>query len=657
MKIKSVRIQNLRSFSDDLIIFNDYTCLVGPNGAGKSTVLCALNVFFRETAHSATDLTCLCQEDFHRKDTSQPIIITVTFGDLSLDAQTDFADYYRQGELIVSAVAEFDSATEKASVKQFGQRKGMGAFKTFFKAEGDGTAVTVLKQNYADLRTSFPDLPNAATKATMVEALRSYEDAHPELCEIIPSSDQFYGFSRGSNLLAKYVQWVFVPAIKDASTEQSEGKDSVLAKLLARTVRSKGNFGEEFKALRSRMQSEYQDLLSKNQDTLAELSTSLENRLTSWSHPAASLKLEWRQDMDRAVRVDEPLAEIVAGEGEFSGSLSRFGHGLQRSYLLALLQELSGCDATDGPRLILCCEEPELFQHPPQAQYLSDVLQTLSKQNSQVIVCTHSPYFVSGERFEDVRLVRKDRMVGCSCVASLTLGDLGNAISAAAGTPILPRSAGVSAKIHQALQPALNEMFFTSVLVLVEGLEDVAYITTYLHLSGLWERWRRLGCHMVPASGKSNMIQPLAVAKLMKIPAFAVFDSDAHSPDKNGSQSKHDRDNATLLKLCGVEYGHVTRGETFWGRNLVMWGSEMGEVAKADLQADEYATFKQEAETRNGQAGDLAKNSLYIADLLDIAWSNSKKLPSLERLCQAVLGFADATIEQPLMASYAVVTQ
>ncbi len=57
MKIKSVRIQNLRSIKDQTIGLSDYTCLVGANGAGKSTILCALNIFFRETENSATSLS------------------------------------------------------------------------------------------------------------------------------------------------------------------------------------------------------------------------------------------------------------------------------------------------------------------------------------------------------------------------------------------------------------------------------------------------------------------------------------------------------------------------------------------------------------------------------------------------------------------------
>lgn len=117
MRIKSVRIKNLRSFIDQKIEFSRYNRLVGANGAGKSTVLCALNIFFRETQHTATDLTALQAEDFHVRNVASPIEITVEFNELSEEAQADFADYYRQGTLVVSAVAHFDKATGVATVK------------------------------------------------------------------------------------------------------------------------------------------------------------------------------------------------------------------------------------------------------------------------------------------------------------------------------------------------------------------------------------------------------------------------------------------------------------------------------------------------------------------------------------------------------------
>src|SRR5262245_12156597 len=113
MRIKSVRIKHFRVFHDETIHFDSYTCLVGPNGAGKSTVLAALNFFFRESTETSTSLLELHREDFHGGDTSIPIEITVTFTDLTEQAQKDLADYYRQDELIVSVVATFDALSER----------------------------------------------------------------------------------------------------------------------------------------------------------------------------------------------------------------------------------------------------------------------------------------------------------------------------------------------------------------------------------------------------------------------------------------------------------------------------------------------------------------------------------------------------------------
>lgn len=635
MKLESVRIKNLRSFADITVPLHDYTCLVGPNGSGKSTILCALNVFFRETQNSGTDLSHLDLEDFHQKNTAEPIEITVTFTDLSPEAQQDFSNYYRQGKLIISAVATFNEATAKAEVVQYGQRLAMSAFKDFFRAVGDNKKVSELKILYAEIQKNFGDLPAPGTKDAMIEALRKYESDHPDKCELIPSEDQFYGVSKGANRLAQYIQWVYVPAVKDAATEQLEARDTALGKLLARTVRAKTNFEEAVKTLRTGMQEQYQQLLDKNQEVLKELSDSLQTRLTEWAHPEATLKLEWRQDPDKSVRVEEPLARMIAGEGSFEGELPRFGHGLQRSYLLALLHELASSDDKATPRLILGCEEPELYQHPPQARHLATVLQALSKANSQVIVTTHSPLFVSGEGFEDVRMVRKDAVQKCSTVSYMSYNDIAHAVAAATGEP-LSRPQGVLAKIHQALQPSLNEMFFTSRLVLVEGLEDVAYLSSYLNLLGKWDQYRRSGCHIVPVNGKSEMLRPLVIAKHIRIPTFVVFDSDADELDP-GKRAKHQKDNKALLALLGKASENPLPTTSLWGPGFVMWRSNIGALIRAEIGAAEWSAFQTEADKQYGHAGGLRKNTLHIGFCLTQAWESGKRSPSLERLCAEIL--------------------
>ena len=632
MRIASVRIEKFRSFADASIPFNDYTCLVGPNGAGKSTVLTALNVFFRESDNLPTDLSQLDYEDFHCKETAEAIRITVTFCDLSDEAKEEFADYVRHDQLVVSAVATFDAATGKAQVKQYGQRLGIQAFAPFFEAASAGKKVAELKDIYSHLRQTYADLPAPGTKDAMVQALRVYEAERPGECELIPSEDQFYGFSKGANRLGKHVQWVYVPAVKDAISEQVEARNSALGKLLARTVRSKTNFDDRVKTLRADMQQQYQVVLDENQSALDDISTALQTRLSEWAHPDARLRLQWKQDPDKSVRVEEPSAHILAGEGDFEGELARFGHGLQRSYLLALLQELAGTEAEGAPTLILACEEPELYQHPPQARHLASVLHKLSGVYAQVIVCTHNPLFVSGQGFEDVRMVRKERGDPCSTVSQMTFEKIAEAVAAATGEQ-QTRPAGALAKIHQALQPGLNEMFFTRRLVLVEGLEDVAYILAYLNLLDGLDDYRHVGCHIVPANGKSELLQPLVISKYMRIPTYLVFDSDADKPDRNGSKAKHERDNGALLTLVGRPDDDPMPAATARGAGFTMWHSDIGGIVKSEIGEAEWAKYRAEADKRYGHAGGLRKNSLHIGASLAFAWEAGIRSGSLEQLC------------------------
>ena len=636
MKISSISIKNFRSFRDITIPFNDYACLVGPNGAGKSTVLYALNTFFRETQNVSTNLSLLSREDFHHGNVDDPIEITITFTDLNEEAQEDFSDYYRQGKLVISAVANFNEGTDRAEVKQQGQRLGMEDFKPFFKAFSDKASAADLKTIYTKIKLTYPDLAAPGSKEIMYKALNEYEAAHEGQCVLIPSDDQFYGFSKGVNRLAKHVQWVYVPAVKDASTEQIEGRNTALGKLLERTVRSKVDFDASILSLRNGLKAQYDELLKANQGALDDLSESLRARLSEWAHPGATLRLQWTQDPDKSVQVHEPFASIIAGEGEFEGDLARFGHGLQRSYLLALLQELANGDDPDGPRLILGCEEPELYQHPPQARHLADVLKKLSDDNTQIIVSTHNPVFVSGEGFEDVRVVRRNAVARHSEVAHMSYAEVSKTIASATGEqPKKPE--GVQAKINQALQPSINEMFFTPRLVLVEGLEDVAYISAYLNLMGNWDDYRRVGCHLVPVSGKSELLQPLAIAMHMSIPTYIVFDADADTPEDGGKRTKQVKDNQALLKILGYNDADPMPSDALWGEGFVMWPLDIGETVKNDVGEQAWGEGCAHADQQYGHAGNLKKNTLHIGAALAHTWDAGHRSENLERLCNAIL--------------------
>lgn len=637
MKIKRIRIENFRSFLDETVFLNRYSCFVGPNGAGKSTVLAALNVFFQERA-AATDISKLIDEDYFRKDTSHPARITLVFDDLHQRAREELAAYIRQDELVVTAEAIFNDATGAGAVRHYGQRLGMEVFRAFFEAEKAGVKAGDLAPIYEGLRAQFADLPNVRTKDDKAQALRDYEAAHPEQCVLIPSADDFYGVN-STGKIARFVQWVYVPAVKDAGEEGLEAKNTALGKLISRAVRTRTNFDAELEALKADALGRYRELLDRNQASLTEISQSLQRRLEAWAHPNVRLGMEWLSDPNKSVVVQPPVAGIKTGEGDFLGSLARMGHGLQRSYLLALLQELAGSDAPDAPTLILGCEEPELYQHPPQARHLADVFGELATGNNQILVTTHSPLFVSGDGFENTRLVQQQSANAGSRVRALTFASLCARVRAALREDLNRPTDGLVAKIHQALQPGIAEMLFARVPVLVEGLEDVSYITTELHLGGQWSEFRRLGCHLIPVNGKDKLIQPLAIAAELGLPVFVVFDADGDT-QRQDHRIKHERDNRALMSLVGQAYAPFPDAPIVRA-NHAIWPTNLGDMVKADF-AEHYDPLVNAARVRYGNEGGLEKHDLFIADWVAAGRQAGRASATLHRLCTAVLDFARA---------------
>ncbi|MBD3630313.1 AAA family ATPase [Cyclobacterium sp.] len=637
MKIESLRIENFRAFKDETIEFDDYTSFVGPNGVGKSTVFHALNLFFRQSKDSQTDLLKLSANDFHHANTSQPIRITVTFSSLSDQAKEDLADYVRQEKLIVTAVAVYDTITEKADVKQFGNRLGMEEFRKFFEAEKNGAKAAELKEIFKSFREKYEDITSANSKGDMISALHEYEGKNPESCVLIPSEDQFYGVSRGVNKLESHIQWIFVPAIKDATEESEESTRSALGQLLARTVRSQVSFDENIRDLRNNVRAEYQKLLDAEQKTLDDISGSLQNRLSNWAHPNITASIQWKQDPDKSVKIEEPLAALKVGERGFEGELSRFGHGLQRSYMLALLQELSMFDPENVPTLLMGIEEPELFQHPPQARYLAETLLELSESNSQIIICTHSPLFIPGDNFDKIRLAREEGEPSETKIKRLTYESLAAELHAV-GEKLVTES-GMVAKLYPSLNPVVNEMFFCKKLILVEGHEDIAYISSYLLLTGGMTEFRRHGCHIVPVEGKNKLIKPLAMAKLLDIPTLVVYDSDTDKTTEH-EVPKHKKDNKAILSLKNYADVDEWPASTVIKDDLTAWQTNLTNEIINELGQD-LKKYEDEAAAFYGNSGGLKKNPLAIAKTLELAWNEGIKSQILIDLTARIIEFVN----------------
>lgn len=638
MRISKLRIQNFRSFKDQEIRLDDYTCLVGPNGSGKSTILTALNILFRNPVPSV-DVFKLAEEDFHKKDISNPVLITATFNELSKEAKNDLKAYVRHGELMISAKAVWDNNSNFAEVKQVGSRNVIKDFAKYFDKYEDASAED-LRLLYNEIRQKYTNLPSLRSKADMHNALREYEEANPNLCEIIESNDQFYGWGRGVNKIEPHFSWAYIPAVKDPTEEQDETKNTTLGKLLQRTTRSKVNFEEEIKTLKENTNTIYKKMLESQRGVFQELQKTIQSTLRNWSHPGAIFRLIWHQDDAKSVTIAEPYARAKIGEGDFIGDLLRSGHGMQRSFIAALLQVLVTGSDEKQPTLLLGFEEPELYQHPPQAKHLATLLEGLSQSDTQVLITTHSPYFISSKGYENIRMVSKDYKHNLTKVSHLTYSQLGEMLGSALNeAPQQPTQ--VLAAVEQIMRPSQCELFFSKVPILVEGTEDVGFISSYLHLIGRWNEFRQYGCHFIVCEGKTNMSRPLAIANGLGLQPFIIFDGDYDKED-----DQRDRDNMCLFNLCNTEF-NPKPDENFIKSNIVMLKTNFTDEMKNDVGEELWIKTVQECREKNGFPKAVnKKNPLLIAAIVEELHNKSISLELLEKISASILKHAKRVSSQ-----------
>ena len=100
---------------------------------------------------------------------------------------------------------------------------------------------------------------------------------------------------------------MYVPAVKDASTEQEESSKTALGQLLERTIRTKVSFREPIDELKRRLEEAYREIIGKEQAVLADLQSSLQKRLRNWANPRADVSLNWHYDPNKSLVVNEPI--------------------------------------------------------------------------------------------------------------------------------------------------------------------------------------------------------------------------------------------------------------------------------------------------------------------------------------------------------------
>ena len=603
MIIESVHVKNYRSILDENLVCDSLTALVGANGTGKSTLLRAIDLFYNSSPR-------LDAEDFYNGETSIEISVAITFKDLSQDAKNLFSIYLQGDKLTVERVFQWDGS--KVSWKYHGATLQCPDFQPI----RDGLEVKdrgkTAKTVYESVRSNpqYATLPAWTNLQNVENDLKQWEAANFTSCVRQRDDGQFFGFKEvAQGYLGRFTRFLFIPAVRDASDDTSEGRGSVLTSLMDLVVRSVIANKQELLRLKEDTQKKYQEILDPSQLTeLTTLQDQLTNTLKTFV-PDARVQLNWLPLSD--VSIPLPQADVKLNEDGYSSAVSRTGHGLQRAFILTMLQHLvlaqgavlaaqqtlsqpaSQTAALPLPNLILAIEEPELYQHPSRQRHLAKIFSQLASgktpgvaEKTQIIYTTHSPLLVGLDRINQVRLLRKvpngEGKPKITKVVSTTADKVAEGLWHIDGKPE-PKYNGITIlfRLQTIMTPWMNEGFFADVAVLVEGEDDRAAILGITKALGY--ELEGNGFSIIPCGGKANIDRPYIIFHQLGIPVYIIWDGDYGKGETEGVCEKCGRHldkkpdpkyNRRILRLLG-------RTETDW----------------PEYVEDKFACFKYDLET------------------------------------------------------------
>ncbi len=629
MRLEMLSLKNFRCFRNELVRFSPYTAIVGPNNSGKSTVFKAIDLFFRTTQRTHP----FSLSDFN--DPKQELRIALTFSNVPEKAQSleNFGHYYRHGKLEFFIRAT-TSPEGQIAASVHGTRLGIKDFGDFFTvrtAADKKTAYTKLREKFPDL----PDLPLRSSVDVFAAALLEYEGKNPTKQTMIDSEDLAFGAAGVASRLRRFVDWVYIPAVKDASEEDEEAKNTAFGILVNRIIRARVKVDEKVAEIRRMAHGQVESLVEDYKEEVKKLEGVLDTEFRRITSTDAHIHLDWTEINAENVTLQMPLVKSFFSDDTFRGEISQFGHGLQRNYLMTLVHLNAKLAVEDEPSIVLACEEPELYQHPPQARYLHIALEKIS-QHDQVLITTHSPYFISARTFENVRLIRKSTKK-LSTVTSWTADQHRSLIAAAYGQEAIGREAAL-ATLETFIQPELNEAFFCSKLVLVEGLEDKSIFMAALQESGELDEFLRLGGHIVGVNGKGNLINMTVLARGFETPYFLAFDADAGCKPEDVESNK--KLNAKVVSLSQLPAEKcIWPDEDFFGDRAIIWRNNIQSSISNDYQ-EWYDDVKAVCTTFGWQYARLDKNPAVLSHTLQNIFLRKKKIACLERATEHLMKFA-----------------
>jgi putative ATP-dependent endonuclease of OLD family len=306
---------------------------------------------------------------------------------------------------------------------------------------------------------------------------------------------------------------------------------------------------------------------------------------------------------DGQVRAFEEL-----GTGQQQILALSFAHAYAKSFL--------------GQGLIFILDEPEAHLHPLAQKWLAKQMFKMSEDGLQLIVTTHSPYFINLEYLAGIYVISKNKQTTVSNTNALKLTEFCKSTGApkADEKTILPFYSSHS-------KPHILNGFFAKKIILVEGETEELALPTYFEAVGL--DTLKEGIAIISVGGKGNLAKWWRLFSILNIPTLVCFDNDSKDDSKSLKRTE-------ALKAIGIVDGEIEKLLTVedWNINdkFCVFGTDFETTMKKSFK--KYSEFEEIERERLGSSKPIVARGvslLLVEDEIhddDNGWGNYEILKS-----------------------------
>lgn len=527
MKICSVRLSNFKTFDEEGIrlSLSELTAIVGQNSSGKTSILEALEFFF-----SGKSLT---KDWVYQYDLDRKIEICVGFSGIDgCTSNINVLRYTNNDEMRVKLIFVWNEEKGKFDSQYFsvgwwkytGDEEMQNPYPDKRKTQVQ-IASYIKKQPVCGYQFSGgTPLPETISQAEFYADLREYWgknfDSMPK--EWVQNESEL------DSKLLDFPQYIYIPVNYSIDDEAKNIKGSRFQFIFQFLT---GNLffdaeNEHMQAIKQHAKALYmQQGLDERRNELNETLKKLSNQFIE-----LNMQVEYAElDIESAI---QPKTKLSANDG-FDTDIAQKGHGMQRVAIFQLLQAyvtLHGKEA-GSKDFIFAIEEPEIFMHPSYKRSLYSMFKKLASSNFQVIYSTHDPAFITMERFDDIKIVRKQkRALGCRSVLSeLSWENLKELPSFQAELKKYNTPQSLREALANHCCGAQNEGFFSEKVILVEGPTESYALPVYFDLLGFDLDSKSIS--IVEAGSVNNVSMLFAIFDSFGIPCYCIFDGDKPEND------------------------------------------------------------------------------------------------------------------------------